>query len=113
MKRWLKIATIVIVVILSIAAGIPKVMQLPQELEFLQAIGFGPIVVSLLGIIQIVGGLLLACRKWRFAGAVITATAFLVSAVALFAGGNTLFGTISILPVLVAGYFAVDSHLVA
>ena len=110
MMRWLKTMTIVIIVLLSIAAGIPKVMQMPQELEFLQAIGFGPIVVSLLGVVQIVGGLLLACPKWRFAGAVIVTAAFLVSAIALFAIGNALFGAVSLLPVLLSGYFAVDTR---
>ena len=113
MMRWLKTTLLIIIVLLSIAAGIPKTMQMPQELEFLRAIGFSPIVVSLLGIVQIIGGLLFAYPKWRFAGAVITATAFLVSTIALFAIGNESFGTISVLPVLLAGYFAVDAHRAA
>ena len=88
--------------LLSFAAGIPKIMQMPQELGFLAALGFSAIAVSVLGLVQVAGGVLLLMARTRFTGAVLAAFALLVSAVALFVGGNTKFAAVSLLPVLLA-----------
>ena len=88
--------------LLSFAAGAPKIMQMPQELEFLAALGFSAIIVSALGLVQVAGGTLLLVGRTRFTGAMLAAFALLVSALALFVGGNTKFGAISLLPVLLA-----------
>ena len=88
--------------VLSAAAGVPKLLQMPQELEFLQSIGFSPTVVSMLGMLQLAGGILMFWEKFRLPGAAIVGVGFLVSSVAIFLGGNTSFGLISLVPVLVA-----------
>lgn len=88
--------------LLSLAAGVPKILQMPQELGFLSSIGFSPVVVSILGVVQVVGGVMLFFARSRLVGASLAALAFLVSAVAIFVGGNLTFGVISLLPVVLA-----------
>lgn len=87
-----------VLALLSIAAGIPKILQLPQELDFLQAIGFTAIAVSVLGVVQLAGGLLLFFKRSRVPGAILAGLAFLISSIAIFFGGNTAFALISLLP---------------
>ena len=87
---------------LSTAAGIPKILQMPQELEFLQFLGFSEIAVSILGLFQLAGGVLLLFRKTRLAGAILATTALLVSSIAIFSSGNIPFGMISLLPVAIS-----------
>ena len=91
-----------LLVLLSFAAGIPKIMQMPQELGFLSAIGLSEIAVSLLGVLQFAGGVLLIWSRTRLAGALLAGLALLVSSVAIFASGSATFGAISLLPVAVA-----------
>jgi len=85
--------------ILSAAAGMPKILQLPQELDFLRSVGFSQTGVLMLGLLQLTGGILLFWKKSRLPGAVIASLTFLVSSIAIFVGGNTSFGLISLLPV--------------
>lgn len=96
------IVMIYVLAALSVAAGIPKLLQMPQELGFLEDIGFSAIAVSVLGIVQLSGGVLLLWKKSRLPGAVLAGLAFLVSSLAIFSGGNTKFGLISLLPFTVA-----------
>lgn len=91
-----------VLAMLSAAAGIPKILQMPQELGFLQHIGFSAIAVSILGIVQLAGGLLLLWKRSRLPGAVLAGLAFLVSSLAIFSGGNTKFGLVSLIPVAVS-----------
>ena len=84
--------------LLSVAAGIPKILQMPQELEFLRAMGFSAVAVSLLGLVQVAGGILLIFVRSRLAGAALAGLTFLISSVALFLAGNSVFGSISLLP---------------
>jgi len=85
--------------ILSAAAGMPKILQLPQELDFLRSVGFSQTGVLMLGLLQLTGGILLFWKKSRLPGAVIASLTFLVSSIAIFSGGNTSFGLLSLLPV--------------
>lgn len=94
---------------LGVAAGAPKIFQMPQELEFLNTLGFPAIAVSILGVIQLAGGVLLFREESRLPGAMLTALAFLISSVAIFSGGNTRFGLISLLPVVLTIIVAYDT----
>jgi len=94
------IAMIYLLAALSVAAGIPKLLQMPQELQFLSSIGFSAIAVSILGVIQLSGGILLLWKKMRLPGAVLAGIALLVSSVAIFSSGNTNFGLVSLLPLV-------------
>ncbi|MEL7185664.1 MAG: hypothetical protein AAFN50_04405 [Pseudomonadota bacterium] len=92
---------IYVVALLSIAAGVPKVMQMPQELGFLSSLGLQGLAVSALGVVQIAGGVLFAMNQYRLVGAVLAGAAFLVSSIALLVGGNIPFGLFSLLPIAV------------
>ena len=88
--------------LLCVAAGIPKIMQMPQELGFLSSIGLTAIGVSVLGVVQLAGGILLLWSRSRLAGALLAALALIVSSAAIFASGNSTFGLVSLLPLVVA-----------
>lgn len=88
--------------VLSIAAGVPKILQIQQELDFLRNIGFSSVGVLVLGVLQFTGGILLFWKRSRLPGAVIASFALLVSSTAIFVGGNTSFGLISLLPFAVS-----------
>jgi hypothetical protein len=110
-KRRIIITVIIYVLaILSAAAGVPKIMQMPQELDFLRSIGLPQTGVLVLGLLQLSGGILLLWKKSRLPGAVIASFTFLVSSIAIFVGGNTSFGLFSLLPV-VASLIVVSSLL--
>lgn len=101
--KIVRFLVISIVALLSIAAGLAKVMQTTQEMEFLQGLGLTPGLIVVFGLVQISGGLLLVIPKTRMVGAVITASAFAVSTVLIFIGGNLAFGLFSLLPIALAG----------
>jgi hypothetical protein len=100
--KIVNILIIVIVALLSIAAGLAKVMQTPQEMEFLQGFGLSPIMIVIFGLIQVVGGVLVLPAKTRLPGAVLAALAFAVSTMLIFIGGNMTFGLVSMLPLAMA-----------
>jgi len=101
--KIVKFLIIVVVALLSIAAGAAKVMQTPQEMEFLQGVGLSETLIMVFGLVQIAGGVLLVPQKTRLSGAVLAAMAFVVSTVLIFIGGNLAFGLFSILPIVLAG----------
>ena len=98
--KIVNILIIAIVALLSIAAGLAKVMQTQQEMEFLQGVGLSSFLIVVFGIIQVSGGVLLIPRKTRMAGAVLAAVALGLSSVFIFMGGNLAFGLFSLLPVV-------------
>ena len=101
--KIVNILLVTLIALLSIAAGTAKVMQTPQEMEFLQGLGFSTTLIVLFGLVQIAGGVLLAPRKTRMFGAVLTTAALFVSTVLIFIGGNLVFGLFSIVPIALAG----------
>jgi len=88
--------------LLSVAAGIPKILQMPQELGFLNSIGLSGIAVSILGVVQLAGGIMLFWSQSRLVGALLAGLALLVSSVAIFSSGDSGFGLISLLPIVVS-----------
>ena len=94
---------ITIVLLLSIAAGLAKVMQMQPEMEFLQGLGLSSALIVVFGLVQIAGGILLAPQKTRMMGAVLAACAFVISTVLIFVGGNLAFGLFSTIPIALAG----------
>mgnify|MGYP001027566756 CR=1 FL=1 len=100
---------IVIIVLLSLAAGIAKVMHNPQEVQFLQSFAFNDLAITVYGIVQILAALALAvgvliCNNGvKLLGVVVVAFAFLISSVLIFVSGDWGFGFISLLPVALTG----------
>ncbi len=95
------LALTIIIALLSLAAGTAKIMQTPQEVEFLTGQGLSLNLIMAFGIIQILGGILLLVPKTKLIGAVISLIAFTASAILVFSSGNINFGVISMIPVAI------------
>jgi len=94
---------VAIIALLSIAAGLAKVMQTQQEMEFLEGLGLSSALIVVFGLIQIAGGLLLALKKTRMLGAILVMSALVVSAALIFVGGDLQFGLFSLVPIALTG----------
>ena len=94
----LNITLVLLLALLSIAAGTAKVMEIPQEMEFLLGAGLNADQILAFGGVQILGGLLMVLFKARFIGSIIAALAFLLTSVFLFQSENILFAAISLVP---------------
>ena len=93
---------VVVIALLSIAAGLAKVMQAPQEMEFLQGLGLSTVQIVVFGLVQILGGVLLVPGKTRMPGSILVTAALVVSTTLIFIGGNLTFGLFSLIPVALA-----------
>lgn len=91
-----------IIALISIAAGLAKVMQTEQEMHFLQSFGLSSALIVVFGVLQIAGGVLLVPSKTRMLGAVLATSALVVSTTLIFIGGNSVFGFLSTLPIAMA-----------
>ena len=101
--KLVNILIVAVIALLSIAAGLAKVMQSPQEMEFLQGLGLSTSLIVAFGLIQIVGGILMAPKKTRLHGTVLVTFALILSTILLFMGGNIAFGLFSVVPIALAG----------
>lgn len=100
--KILNILLIVVIVLMSLAAGLAKIVLVPEEKTFLLGVGLNVAAIIAFGIIQVVAAVLLAIPKTKIVGAVMASVAFLLSAILVFMSGNTVFGAISLLPVIVS-----------
>ena len=70
--KIVNILIIAIIVLLSIAAGLAKVMQAPQEMDFLQGVGLSSAMIIAFGLVQTSAGVLLVpqkiSRRWLSSG---------------------------------------------
>ncbi len=99
---------LVLLILLSIASGVAKVMLVPQDLALFTAAGFSETGLIAYGVSQIVGGLLLIAPKTRLIGAIFLAFNFLVSTVVIYQSGNMGFAMFSLTPVVMAIVIAFD-----
>ncbi len=111
--KIVNILIIAVIALLSIAAGLAKVMQTEQELEFLQGFGLNSVLIIAFGIIQIAGGVLLIPSKTRMFGAVLTTSAFVASTILIFVGGNLGFGLLSTIPIALTCVIVYQSAIIA
>lgn len=93
---------VAVLALLSIAAGLAKVMQTQQEMEFLQGLGLSSFLIVVFGLVQIVGGILMAPKKIRIPGAILVTLALVVSTILVFMGGNLALGFFSVIPIALA-----------
>jgi uncharacterized membrane protein YphA (DoxX/SURF4 family) len=98
-----------IIGLLSIAAGAAKIALVPEEVEFLGQFGFTNSLTIFFGIMQVLGGILLLIPFTRSYGSLVAAAGFALSAVLLFASGDVVFASVSLLPFLLAGFVAYRS----
>lgn len=94
----LNITLVLLLALLSIAAGTAKVMEIPQEIEYLLSFGFTADQILAFGVVQILGGALMVLFKARLVGAILAALAFLASSALLFMHANMVFGAVSLVP---------------
>lgn len=98
--KYLFYAVLIILVILSMAAGGAKVAGMPQEIQFFQDAGIHSVWLMPLGGLQLIGGLLAIYHRTRRTGIALIAIGFLVSTVVIFMTGNSGFGVFSLIPIL-------------
>ena len=102
MNIFLKVV-LAILVLLALAAGVTKIMLMPQDVEFFGKYGFTNPILIAYGAAQVIGGILLIIQRARFVGALIVAITFLISAVVLVMEGNILVTIVTLLAVLMLG----------
>jgi len=91
---------LILITLLAIAAGVAKVMQVPNEVAFFENLGLSTTLLLAFGVLQILGGILLVIPKTRVFGIGLTALMFLASAIMLFMSGTIPFALVSLLPVV-------------
>ena len=104
------LALVVLISMLSMAAGAAKVAQVPSEMAFLQSMGLSPRAILLFGGVQIVGAILSLAGRTRIAGLWLVSAMFLLSAALIFYSGSFVFGVISLLPVGIAVLLIIKSR---
>ena len=101
--------TLVILIFLAMSSGIAKIMLMQQDVEFFSPHGFtNPILIGF-GVVQLLGGVLLAMPKTRVVGAVIVAITFLISAVILVMAGGTPMAFVTLVCTLLLGFIIKQS----
>lgn len=89
--------------LLGVAAGIAKLLQTPQEMAFFQEqMGFSAEAIMAFGLLQLVAGLMLVFKKTRMVGAALLGLTLFLSSIVIFMAGETSFGMVSLIPVLMA-----------
>jgi uncharacterized membrane protein YphA (DoxX/SURF4 family) len=101
-----QIILLIVIALMSLGAGAAKIMKMPQEVQFFETAGLSPTLLIVLGIVQVIGGLLLIVPKTRKPGAIIAGLGFLCSVITILMTGQIGFAAISLLPVLGAGFLA-------
>ncbi len=99
------VSTIILVVLifLAVSSGITKIMLMQQDVDFFGKYGFSNSALIAYGAIQLIGGLLMALPKTRFAGAAIVAVTFLVSLVILLMEGNIPVSIVTVIATALLG----------
>ena len=94
---------LVILIFLAVSAGLTKVLLMQQDVDFFGAYGFSNPILVAYGLVQLVGGVLLAFKKTRFSGAAIVAITFLISLVVLLMDGNIPVSVATVVAMLLLG----------
>ena len=102
--KILNMVLLVILILLSVATGVTKLIQMPEEIELFRGAGFTDLMTIIFGVIQTLGGLLLIPAKTRRIGAMIMVVTFVIATVVVFMNGMTTFGLVSILFIALAAY---------
>ncbi len=82
------LAILVVLIFLAVSSGITKIALMQQDVDFFGKYGFSNPILVAYGLVQVMGGIMLAFKKTRFSGAAIVAVTFLISLVVLLMEGN-------------------------
>lgn len=100
--KYLFMTILVLIILLSMAAGGAKIMNMPQEIQLFTEAGLHPGWLVPFGLLQLLAGLAAIFGRTRLIGATLMALGFLVSSLIIFATGNMGFGIFSLVPVLLS-----------
>lgn len=100
--KLMKTIVLIVLILLSLGAGLAKLAQLPQELAFFDAAGIGSGSAPLFGGLQVLAAGLIAWPKTRSTGLGLAAFMFACSAIMIFVAGAPGFAIFSLVPVGVA-----------
>ena len=104
--RVFKFILLGVLVLMSLAAGIAKVMRAPQEVAFFDAVGISPNLLIPFGLLQIIGAVLTVIPKTRKLGLTLMAVFFFFSGFMIIKNGDIFFAFVSLIPVVGALYLA-------
>ena len=91
-----------VIILMSIAAGLAKVFQMPQEIGLFEEAGLSPTLMVLLGILQAAGGGMALVERARQLGLLMVSAGFAASVIIIAMAGDMTFAAVSALPVLVS-----------
>ena len=111
MKIFYKIV-LVLTILLSISTGIFKIMQQEADIQLFRTLGFDEIMTTILGVIQLAGGILMIFSKYRKIGGLIIIPTFIVASVAVFMNQMWLFGIVSLMFIAMAYVVVKYEHLI-
>ena len=86
----------ILTTLLSISTGLFKVLQQEADIQLFEKIGFNTTMTTILGVVQLIGGLLLIAPKTRKIGAYVMIPTFIIASIAVFANGMMAFGIVSL-----------------
>lgn len=98
----------ILVTLLSISTGVFKILQQQADIEMFEAIGMNANATLILGVFQLLGGILLVPLKTRKLGAWIMIPTFILASVAVFVNQMYVFGAVSILFILMAYFVTIQ-----
>ncbi len=101
MKWFLRVIWI-LTILLSVSTGLFKILQQEADIALFEKIGMDAMMTTVLGIIQLIGGLMLIPKKSRRWGAFIMIPTFVLASIAVFANSMIAFGFISLIFILMA-----------
>lgn len=101
MKVFFRIIWI-LTILLSVSTGLFKLMQQKADIKLFEALGMDATATTILGAIQLIGGLLLIPVKSRKLGAYILIPTFILASAAVFANNMIPFGIVSLLFIVMA-----------
>ena len=104
--KILKIGLLIILIVMSLAAGAAKIMMVEQEMAFFRQAGLATAAVFPFGLVQVAGGLLAIATKTRHIGVTLMAITFLASAIMLFVAGSIPFAVVSLIPAVLSAFLA-------
>lgn len=94
---------LVVLILLAVSSGITKVALMQQDVDFFGKYGFSNPILIAYGLVQVIGGVLMAFRRTRFVGAATVAITFLISLVVLLMEGDLPVSIVTVVATLLLG----------
>lgn len=109
MRRFLHQLNVVLVCATAFAFGARRVMLEPDEVYFFAHVGMGDAIVVIMGIAQLAAMGLVIVPRTRVPGALVTTALFAVTTGIYLYTDRIVYGLVSCIPLLMAGWVAHES----